>query len=68
VIAKAQVALPAMEFSCDLGLQSIVLKGDFLLVVKAIQVNNSNWCRYEQLVANIQVVLSIQRSWQIIHI
>jgi hypothetical protein len=27
-----------------------------------------NWCRYGQLGADIQMVLSTQRSWQISHI
>ncbi len=53
MIAKAQVALRAMEFSCDLGLQNIILKEDSLQVVNVVKANGPNWCKYGQLVADI---------------
>jgi hypothetical protein len=34
-------------------------------VVTAIKGNDPNWWRYGQLVADIQVILSTRRSWQI---
>jgi hypothetical protein len=38
-------------------------------VVNAVNANGPKWCRYGQLVADIQMmVLSTQRSWQIRHI
>jgi hypothetical protein len=68
VVAEAQVALCVGEFCCDLGLQNIILEGNSLQVVNVVKEKSPNWCRYGQLVANIQMVLSIRRSWQISHI
>jgi hypothetical protein len=56
------------EFSCELGLQSIILEMNSLQVVNVVKANGPNWCRYGQLVADVQVVLSSQGFWQIRHI
>jgi hypothetical protein len=63
-----KVALCVGEFCCDLGLQNNILEGDSLQVVNVVKEKGPNWCKYGQLVANIQMVLSIRRSWQISHI
>jgi hypothetical protein len=34
-------------------------------VVKAVNANGPHWCKYEQPVADIQVVLSTRHFWQI---
>jgi ribonuclease HI len=52
VKAEAQAALGAVDFSCDFGLQSIILKGDSLQVVNVVNANGPNWCRYGQLMAS----------------
>jgi hypothetical protein len=39
VIVEVMVALNAAEFSGDLGLQSIILKGDSLQIVNALKTN-----------------------------
>jgi hypothetical protein len=63
-----KVALCVGEFCCDLGLQNNILEGDSLQVVNVVKEKGPNWCKYGQLVANIQMVLFIRRSWQISHI
>jgi hypothetical protein len=42
VIVEAQAALRAVEFSCDLELQSIILEGDSMQVVNVVKTNDSN--------------------------
>jgi len=37
-------------------------------MVNAVKANGSNWCRYRQLAADIQVIFSSWLSWQIRHI
>lgn len=56
------------EFSCELGLQSIILEGNSLQVINIVKASGPNWCRYGQLVADIQVVLSSWWFWQVKHI
>lgn len=68
MVAEAQAALCAGKFCRDLRLQNIILEGDSLQVVNAARANGSNWCRYSQLVADIQMALSNRRSWQISYI
>jgi hypothetical protein len=68
VVAEAQAALCSEKFCYDLGLQNIILEGNTLHVVNAVKANGLNWCRYGQLVADIQIVLSTCWSWQISHI
>jgi ribonuclease HI len=67
VIAEAQAALCAVEFSRDLGLQSIILEGDSLQVVNALKDPRPNWTKYGQLVADAKGILIMLRSWQICH-
>jgi ribonuclease HI len=68
VVAEAQATLCAGEFCCNLGLKDIILEGDSSQVVNAVNANGPKWCRYGQLVVDIQMVLSTRRSWQIRHI
>lgn len=42
VIEEAQATLRAVEFSCELGLQNIILEGDSLQVINAVKVNGPN--------------------------
>lgn len=67
VFAEAQGALCAAEFSRDLGLQSIILEGDSIQVVNALQGTGPNWSRYGQMVADARVVLTLVRRWLIRH-
>jgi ribonuclease HI len=67
VVAEAIAALHAAEFSRDLGLQMIILEGDSLQVVNAIQDTGPNWSRYGHIVADIRTVLQGFQGWQICH-
>jgi hypothetical protein len=50
VIAEAQTTLQAVEYSCYLELQSIILERNSLQVVNAVKTNDSNLCRYRHTI------------------
>jgi hypothetical protein len=57
VMAEATAILYAAEFSRDLGLHNIVLKGDSLPVINALKEEGLRWSRYGQIVEDIREVL-----------
>lgn len=57
VVAEALAALNAVEFSRNLGLSSILLKGDSLQVVTAVKDTSPNWSRYGHIISDIKIVL-----------
>jgi hypothetical protein len=67
-VVEVQAALCTGEFCCDLGLHDTILEDDFSQVVNVVNAFGPNWCRYGQLVVDIQMVLSTWRVWQIRHI
>jgi ribonuclease HI len=67
VVAEAIAALHAVEFSRDLGLPRIVLEGDSLQVVTAVQDLRPTWSRYGHITADIRTILKGFRSWQVCH-
>jgi ribonuclease HI len=68
VIGESLVALHAVEFSRDLGLQDVIFEGDSLQVVKMILDQDESWCRFGQIVADIQTVLGSFRRWEVRHV
>ena len=68
VIGDSLAALQAVEFSRDLGLQDVIFEGDSLQVVNMILDHDESWCRFGQIVANIQMVLGSFRSWDFKHV
>jgi len=57
VVTKAIAALKAVEFSRNRGLYKIILEGDSLQVVNAVNAAGPNCSTYGQIMANIQAVL-----------
>lgn len=68
VSAEAFAALCAVEFCREVGIQDIILEGDSLLVVKALNDSNPNWLRYGQIIEDTRLVLGSLRSWNVQHV
>lgn len=68
MVVEALVALQAVEFSRDLGLQDIILEGDSLQVVNVILEHEDSWCRFGEIEVDIKLVLGSFRSWDIKHV
>jgi hypothetical protein len=58
VAAEALGALHVTEFSRDLDLRKIILKGNALPIVNAVKSSKRNWSRYEQLADDARGVLN----------
>jgi ribonuclease HI len=68
IAAEALAAFQATNFSKDLGLQHIILEGDALQVVKAVNCPSRNWSRFGQLVEDTRMVIHSFSSWRVSHI
>jgi ribonuclease HI len=62
VVGEALAALQMIEFCRIRGYTRIILEGDSLIVVQAINRIGENWSRYENIIADIQAVLAGFRS------
>jgi hypothetical protein len=67
VVSEAIVALRAVEFSRNRGLEKIILEDDSLQVVNVVYTTGTHWSTYEQIVADIQGVLRTLQSWKVCH-
>jgi ribonuclease HI len=65
--AEATAALHAVELCRDVGVQNLILEGDSLAVVKAIESRAQTNHYYGQIIEDIRVVLSSRRSWSVRH-
>jgi ribonuclease HI len=65
--AEATAALHAVELCRDVGIQNLILEGDSLAVVKAIESRVQTNHYYGQIIEDIRVVLSSRRSWSVRH-
>jgi ribonuclease HI len=65
--AEATAALHAVELCRDVGVQNLILEGDSLAVVKAIESRAQINHYYGQIIEDIRVVLSSRRSWSVRH-
>ena len=68
VIVEAMGALHAIEFCQDSGLLNIMLEGDSLQVVQAVNAKGEQWLRFGQIIDDIQVVLSLFQRWEVSHV
>jgi ribonuclease HI len=67
VAVEALAAFQAIEFSIELGLQDIILEGDALQVVNALNFSGRCLSRFGQIVADAQMIIASLSSWQIVH-
>jgi ribonuclease HI len=67
VTAEATAALHAVELCRDVGVQDLILEGDSMVVVKAIESRGQKNQYYGQIIEDICVVLSSRRSWRVCH-
>ncbi|XP_059429044.1 uncharacterized protein LOC132162842 [Corylus avellana] len=67
VTAKAMGMLQATEFCQDLRMSDIVLEGDSLQGVQAVNAKGDQWLQFGQIIADIQVVLSQFRRCEVLH-
>jgi len=51
----------------SLVLRVFVLEGDSLIVVQAINCAGENWSKYENIIANIQAILTRFNIWKTCH-
>ena len=68
VIAEAMAALRAMELCKEVGINDILLKGDSLLVVRAVSDSGQSWLRYGQIIEDIKWVMRSLHRWSIRHV
>jgi hypothetical protein len=68
VVGEALVALQAVEFSRDLGLQDVLFEGDSLQVVNMMLEPGESWCHYGQIGADIKLLMGSFRSCEIKHV
>ncbi|XP_059436284.1 uncharacterized protein LOC132169234 [Corylus avellana] len=63
VVGEAMAALEAVEFSREVGLQDVILEGDSLQVVQALQKTEQNWIPYGHIVEDARLILNTRRNW-----
>jgi ribonuclease HI len=67
VVGEALAVLHTVEFCRDNGFSSIVLEGDSLLVVQAINNTGVNWSRIGFIIDDIRNILKGFQWWKICH-
>jgi ribonuclease HI len=64
VVADALTTLHTVEFCRNWSYTRLILEGDSLLVVHAINRTWVNWSRHENIIADIKEVLTSIYSWK----
>jgi ribonuclease HI len=67
-IAEATATLRAVYFCQELGFHQVILEGDALLVVQALNTGGTNWCRYGHLLDEAKGILNSFQSWSVQHV
>lgn len=67
MVAEATVALKVVEFHRNRGLHKIILEGNSLQMVNALNAVGPNCSIYRQIVADVQAILHTFWSWQVCH-
>lgn len=65
VVVEALAALHTVEFCHNRGLRSIILEGDSLIVVNAINKSGLNWSLLGNLILDIQGLLHGFHNWKV---
>ncbi|GLT69088.1 hypothetical protein SLA2020_412670 [Shorea laevis] len=68
LIAEATAALRAVTFSRDLGFPKVMLEGDALVIVQALQSPLCNFSSYGHLIEEARSHLNSLHSWRINHV
>ncbi|GLT53638.1 hypothetical protein SLA2020_268960 [Shorea laevis] len=58
VIAEAVAAWKAANLCQALGFQRVILEGDALAIVQALQQTMPSWCKYGQIIADTRTILN----------
>jgi ribonuclease HI len=61
-------AIYAVEFGRDIGVQDVILEGDSLIVVKALQAKTENLSPYRHLIEDTRLLLSNFRMAEVRHV
>jgi ribonuclease HI len=65
ILAEALAALHTLEFCRNRSLTSIILEGDSLIVVNAINRPSFNWSLLGNIISNIQGLLYGFHNWKV---
>jgi len=60
-------ALRAIKFCRNKGFSHIIVEGNSLIVVTALNNRDDNWRRYMQIMNDIDIVLHCFESWRVRH-
>lgn len=67
IVEESMAALKAVEFCKNMGLDRIMVEGDSLQVVNAINKPGLNWGKYGHIVADIHEALRYFQMWKLCH-
>jgi ribonuclease HI len=65
--AEAYAAWKAVQFGRDLGLPKVILEGDALVIVQALQKEDPSWHKYGSLIETSRSLLRSFQSWSVRH-
>ncbi|XP_042983215.1 uncharacterized protein LOC122312624 [Carya illinoinensis] len=68
LLGEAVAALGASSFYSELGLNQIMLEGDSLAVIQAVQHKDESWSPTGLVIRDIKIVLSKVQTWSIHYI
>jgi hypothetical protein len=68
VMGEAMAAMAAAEFCNSSGVQDVILEGDSLQVIQALQEANSSWRKYGHFIDGIKALLGPSRRWRFHHV
>ena len=66
IAVEELAAFQVIEFSIELGLQDIILEGDALQMVNALTFLGRYFSRFDQIVADAQIIIAYLSSCQIV--
>ena len=68
VIGEAMAAMVEVKFSKEREIQDVILEGDSMQVVQALQDRNPSWRTYGHIIDDTRVFLGTCRSWTVHHV
>lgn len=67
-VTEAIAALRAVTLCYELGLQKVILEGDALQIVRAMNTKGTHWSRYGHITEEARSLLSCLVSWRVVHV